>query len=755
MAPGTAGRSESMSMCERRVETIAGDPPGDNHRSRRAALGGRGGFLFGRLLPILLLVLLLPLSAAAADLTCRTLPLLMKAFLANHYAMKTMTPEIKTHAVDQMIKSLDPSKTLLYASDVERLRPVLQGLFAGMQAGDCGALQQLYDVLVARVRENEAIVKKILGPDYRFDETVELDINVSKRPYVKTPGEKFELLRKVVQFQIENTLLSGIDLAEAKKQQIHRYELQTKRVVERNPDKLLTSITEAFALALDPHSGYLPPESFEDFQIQMQLSLEGIGAALTSDNGFTVIEELIPGGGAERSGLLKPKDKIIAVAQPGEKPVNVIDMDLHDIVKMIRGKKGTQVTLTILRQAERTERFNVTITRDKINFKEQEAKIAYETRTANGRQYQFGVIDLPSFYGDESQNKSCYKDVKRLLAEARRRQVDGIVLDLSRNGGGLLGEAVRLAGLFLGKGGIVATKDSHGQVTILANGAAAAKAEGGKPEVTAFPAEDPRALYTGPLVVLTSRLSASASEIVAGALKDYRRAVIVGSDHTFGKGSVQGMVPLPLDLGGMKVTTGLYFLPGGKSTQKMGVQADVPLPGWFALKDIGETALDYALPVQAITPFLGVPDNTPPLWKALAPPLLAELAARSSARVAKDAKFAEIIKNNKEAAGKQGVIRLADFRKEVEKEGGDKKKETPAELRQKARDQYAPFVNESVNVLLDMVTLESGLRISNRIQYGCGKQVRTLIQPFRTSLAPAAAGSPCRSMSVRVFVSYS
>ena len=672
------------------------------------AFSGKGGFCFRSLLFILLLILLLPVSTRAANLTCSRLPMLMEKFLASHYAMKNMTGEIKSHAVDQMTKSLDPSKTLLYESDVERLKPVLQGVFVSMQSGDCTALQQVYDLLVARARENEAIVKKILGPDYRLDETVELNTNVNKRPYVKTTVEKQSLLKKVVQFQIENNLLTGINLAEAKKQQIHRYELQTMRVVEHNPEKLITSLAEAFALALDPHTSYLSPENLEDLQIQMQLSLEGIGAVLNNDNGFTVIVELIPGGGAERSGLLKPKDKIIAVTQEGGKPIDVIDMDLRDIIKMIRGKKGTLVTLTILRQTEHTNRFDATIKRDKIEIKEQEAKIAYETRTVDDKQYHFGVIDLPSFYGDENEKKSCYEDVKGLLAEARRRHVDGIVLDLSRNGGGLLKEAVRLSGLFLDKGGVVATKDSQERVTILANGSATSGTEGDKRKVVTFPAEDPRALYTGPLVVLTSRMSASASEIVAGALKDYRRAVIVGSDRTFGKGSVQELSPLPWELGGMKVTKGLYFLPGGKSTQKMGVEADVRLPIMFMFEDVGETELDYPLPVQAITPFLGVPGNATPPWKTLGQPLLAELAARSKARVAKDAKFTEIIKNNKEAAGKKGIIRLTDLRKDMEKQNGGKKKETPTELKKKAREQYAPFVNESINVLLDMVNGDSG-----------------------------------------------
>jgi len=389
----------------------------------------------------------------------------------------------------------------------------------------------------------------------------------------------------------------------------------------------------------------------------------------------------------------------------------VIDMDLHSVIKMIRGKKGTQVTLTILRHGQRTDRFNVTILRDKIDIKEQEAKIVYATRTVDGRQYRFGVIDLPSFYGDEKEDKSCYEDVKSLLAEARRQHVDGIVLDLSRNGGGLLREAVRLAGLFLGEGAIVAVKDNRGQVTILTNGSAAAETEdNNQSKVITLPAEDPGAVYTGPLVVLTSRLSASASEIVAGALQDYHRAVIVGQDHTFGKGSVQILSPLPWDLGGMTVTTALYFLPGGKSTQKIGVEADLRLPIWFVLEGIGETALDYPLPAQSITPFLGGAESATRLWKPVEKTELAELSARSKARVNKDMQFAEIVKDNKEAAGKKGVIRLADLRKEMKKESSSKKKETPTELRKKARDQYAPFVNESVNVLLDMVKLGAPLK---------------------------------------------
>jgi carboxyl-terminal processing protease len=680
------------------------------HGPEKAA-NGRNVLFFRRLMPIILLILLLPISSVAENLTCCRLPILLEKFLVNHYTMKSMTGELKKNAADQMIKSLDPSKTLLYESDQKSLRLILQNVFTSMNTGDCASLQQVYDLLVSRARENEAIVKKILWPDYRLDDTVELTIDVNKRPYVKTKEEKQKLLRKVVQFQIENALLSGVDLKEAIKQQIHRYELQTKRVAENNSEKLVTTAAEAFAQALDPHTSYLSPENFEDLRIQMQLSLEGIGAALSSDNGFTVIEELIPGGAAERSGLLKPKDKIIAVAQEGAKSVDTIDMDLHDVIKMIRGRKGTPVTLTILRQDVQTKRFNATIMRERIDIKEQEARITYETRNTGGRNYYFGVIDLPSFYGDEKESKSCYEDVKKLLAEAQRQNVDGIVLDLSRNGGGLLKEAVRLAGLFIGDGAIVATRDNRGQVVILANGPVSSMTENGKRTVVELPSEDPPALYKGPLVVLTSRLSASASEIVAGALKDYNRAVIVGQDHTFGKGSVQVLTPLPGDLGAMTITSALYFLPGGKSTQKTGVEADVRLPIWLVLESIGETTLDYSLPAEMIKPFLDVRKDATPLWKPVAKTELAEIARQSGIRIAKNEKFKDIIKDNKEAVARRGVIRFADLRKEMEKENGGMKKETNAGLKKQAREQYAPFVSESVNVLLNIVMLRSGLSI--------------------------------------------
>lgn len=664
---------------------------------------------FGRWLLIILAVFLLPTCASARNLSCNDLPEIMDQFLANHYAMKNLNEDIRNNTINQMVKRLDLSKNLLYEADVQKLKQDIRGMFTTLQDGNCAVMEGVYRLFLMRAKENEQFVKKFLGPNYKLDETVELNTDLDRRPYPKTRAEKEELIRKYVHFQIANLLQAGHSLEEAKKQQIHQYELQTRRLSERNAGKLIASFTEAFALSLDPHSSYLSPENWEDFRIQMDLTLDGgIGAALSNENGFTIIEKLIPGGGAERSGRLKPKDKIIAVAQEGEKSVNVIDMDLREVIRMIRGKKGTSVTLTILRRAERMERFSVTIVREKVEIKEKEAKITYETRQEGGRKYVFGIIDLLSFYGGGKDGKSCYKDMKALILEAKAKKVDGIVLNLSRNGGGLLNDAVRIAGLFLDRGGVVAAKDGAGNVTILATGISSQKPRGDRRKITSFPREDRAAVYTGPLVVLTSRVSASASEIVAGALKDYGRAVIVGADHTFGKGSIQTMAQLPYGLGAISVTTGMYFLPGGRSTQKEGVAADIVLPGLFSYEEIGESSLDYPLPAQRIEPFLSAPGGTPgyfPPWRRVDPALIAALAKKSAARVAGDDSFAEIIKTDKEIAERKGIIRISDLRRENKKENDAKKieRKTGEKLRKKVDDQEPLYLAEGINVLLDMI----------------------------------------------------
>lgn len=625
------------------------------------------------------------LPTQAATLQCLHLPQLFEYYLRTHYQYKQLSDTIKAHTVEQYLKMLDPSKTHLLDEDIDKLRKAVSTVFTTMQTGSCTGLEESSKLILQRAKENETFVKAMLGPDYKLDESTELIIDPQKRGYPKSAKEKEELLRKMVHFQISNYLLTSVKLPEAKKQLIHRYELIVKRLNERKPEDVIANFAEAFAQGLDPHSSFLSRDNLEDFRISMELSLEGIGASLSSQDGFTVIEELIPGGGAERTKQLQPKDKILAVVQDGEKPVNVIDMDLRDVVKMIRGKKGTRVTLTILRQAEKTKTFDVSIVRDKIDIKEQAAKITYETRKVGAKEYKIGIIDLPSFYGGGGKegSRSCSRDVKKLLVEAKEKKVDGIVLNLSRNGGGLLEEAVKISGFFLAKGSVVATKDTDAKVQVLSD-------------------DDADVTWSGPLAVLISRLSASASEILAGVLRDYKRAIIVGGDHTFGKGSVQVVSGLPMELGGMKVTTGMFFLPAGASTQHSGVVSDIQMPSPFSTEEIGESKLDYSLPPQSIAPFLSTSANPAGQghWEPFTESAVKKAAEKSKERVAKEPKFAEIKKTLEETKKNNGTIKLSELRKKSKAEKKTEKKEDS----KKPKDADLPLVKESVNILVDLMS---------------------------------------------------
>ena len=288
-------------------------------------------------------------SARAGTLSCAVLPQLFNLYFRFHYTHHAMTDEIREHTVDQFIKTIDPSKTLLLQSQVDTLKKDLLTTFKTMDEGDCKALQEAQDLLLKGAQENETFAKEFLGDKYKLDENAELVTDPDKRKYSKDLEERKALLRKMIHFQIANEMLSKTKLPEAKKNVVHRYELDVKRTEEKKLSDREVDFAESFALALDPHSSYMSSDSLEEFRIQMQLSLEGIGASLSSQNGFTVVEEIIPGGAADRAKVLQPKDKIIAVAQSGKKAENVVDLDLQEVVKKIRGKKGTKVTLTVLR----------------------------------------------------------------------------------------------------------------------------------------------------------------------------------------------------------------------------------------------------------------------------------------------------------------------------------------------------------------------------------------------------------------------
>jgi len=388
----------------------------------------------------------------------------------------------------------------------------------------------------------------------------------------------------------------------------------------------------------DPHTTYMSPTTLTNFRINMGLKLEGIGAALRVDDGYTIVAKIIVGGAADKEGSLKHEDRIVSVGEGKEgEMVDVVDMKLSDVVKMIRGKAGTIVRLGVVSTGE-TKTKIITITRAKIELKDSEARgvIFEEGKKADGTPYKIGVIDLPSFYMDmkaardgADDFKSTTKDVKKILDDFNEKGVDALVLDLRRNGGGSLTEAIKLTGLFIDEGPVVQVKDSSGKVQH-------------------YDDQEEGMAWKGPLVVVTSKLSASASEILAGAIQDYQRGLIVGDTATHGKGTVQSLldlgaqlfrtIPNPPNLGALKITMQQFYRPNGDSTQMRGVLADIKLPAITNHMDIGEEDLEF--PIK----FDRVPSARYDKLSLVENPLLAELRTRSSTRQEKSEEFAKLVK---------------------------------------------------------------------------------------------------------------
>jgi carboxyl-terminal processing protease len=373
-----------------------------------------------------------------------------------------------------------------------------------------------------------------------------------------------------------------------------RYERMLKNVGEIENSDVTEMFLSTIARLYDPHSSYFSADSFEDFGIQMKLRLVGIGAMLSVEDDYCVVKELVPGGPADLSKQLHPNDKIIAVAQPGAEPVDVIGMKLRKIVEMIRGNQNTQVHL-ILQPADApdpTARKEIVLTRDVVKIQSTRAHAAiFEVPDADGKTAPYGVITLPGFYNsndsDEGEASSASKDVAALLTRLQQANVKGIVLDLRHNGGGLLSEAIELTGLFIGKGPVVQVKDYQNHIAVDSD-------------------DNPTIAYSGPLAVLVDRFSASASEIVAGALQNYGRAIVIGDRSTHGKGSVQELREMrefmtqyarsPVKTGAAKLTIQKFYLPNGSSTQLKGVVPDIVLPSIDDyIPQLGEAKLDHAL----------------------------------------------------------------------------------------------------------------------------------------------------------------
>ncbi|MDQ2866950.1 MAG: carboxy terminal-processing peptidase [Verrucomicrobiota bacterium] len=546
-----------------------------------------------------------------------------------HYTHHPLDDEMSGKILRTYLEILDFSHLFFTQQDVDMLTQKYgASLDDDILLGNLKPAYAIYDLYQQRVDERVAKVKELLKqpPDFTSDGAI--DLSRQKSGWPKDMADADALWQGRITNELLQEHLSEHPIEPGPKLIERRYDRLSRNVHEEDRDEQAKYFLDAVAQAYDPHSEYLGQKDLENFSINMGLSLVGIGAMLRSEDGYAKIESLVVGGPAQTDGRLHVGDRISAVAQGSGDLVDVRDMRLDKVVEMIRGKKGSKVRLLVIPAdaADPSQRKSVDLVRDEIKLKDQEARAdIILKKDASGHDVKIGWITLPSFYADmDRRQKSTTKDVAVLLKRLKKENIAGLVVDLRRNGGGSLEEVISLTGLFIKSGPIVQTKGSDGRIVV-------------------SPDPDPGLMYGGPMIVLTSRQSASASEIFAAALQDYGRAVIVGDKNTFGKGTVQTILEIgrftsllgsrSREDGALKLTIQKFYRIAGGSTQLHGVASDIVLPTLTDLPEYGEGALKNCLPYDE------VPKARYTKWSEPVSLYLDELRHRSTARVQNDPEF--------------------------------------------------------------------------------------------------------------------
>lgn len=546
-----------------------------------------------------------------------------------HYTRQRLDDDVSRKFLNTYLELLDFSHLFFTQQDVDALTAKYgSSLDDDILLGNLKPAYDIYALYTRRVDDRVAKIKELLKQpdDFKGDTTVEM--RREKAPWPKNEAEADQIWRGRIASELLQEKLSEHPIEPGPQLVSRRYDRISRNVHEEDKDEQMKLFLDALAQTYDPHSEYLSKADLKNFNINMGLSLVGIGAMLRTEDGYAKIESLVPGGPAQLDGHLKVGDRISAVAQGSNEFVDVRDMRLDKVVEMIRGKKGTKVRLLAIPvdATDPSKRKSVEIVRDEIKLKDQEARAdIILKKDENGNDVKLGWLTLPSFYADmDKHQKSTTKDVLALLKRLKKENIGGLVVDLRKNGGGSLEEAISLTGLFLKSGPIVQTKSSNGNIVVSSD-------------------PDPGIAYSGPLVVLTSRQSASASEIFAAALQDYGRAVIVGDHNTFGKGTVQTILEIgrftsllgsrSQDDGALKLTIQKFYRVAGGSTQLHGVASDIVLPTLTDLPEFGEGALKNCLSYDE------VPKARFTKWSDSHPLFTDELKRRSAARVEQNPEF--------------------------------------------------------------------------------------------------------------------
>lgn len=560
-----------------------------------------------------------------------------KTLVEEHLTRHPLDTEISHRCFKEFMKTLDSYKLYFWKSDFDEFQLSQDQLASRISEGDVNFAYQVFQRLLTNIDQRMSLIDDILAHadklDFNANDEIVTDPDLTT--YAATPEQMRDKWTKRIKYDILQQEVEKTPQAEIHDKLERRYHGFAKRMHQIDSDELLEMYLNALTTSFDPHTSYMSASTLENFQIMMKAELDGIGASLQYDDGNTIVNELVDGGAAQLDGHLKPKDRVIGVGQ-GENGdiVDVVDMSLNDVVKLIRGKAGTVVRLKVI-PVGKTEPKIYNITRAKIELKNSEARseILEAGKKPNGQPYKIGFIDLPSFYMDMEgaraglpDFKSCTRDVHRILDFFNDKQVDLVMIDLRRDGGGALNEAISLTGLFIDTGPVVQVKDSKG-------------------EVQHYDDQDPGVAWKGPLVVLQSKFSASASEIFAGAIQDYRRGLVIGDHSSHGKGTVQSMLDVgqslfpfgaSQNLGALKITIQQFYRPDGDSTQMRGVLSDLELPSLSTHLPVGEGDLPYALKFDHVDPAPYAPVGM------VDPDLVKQLQTLSAERVKKSSDFAKV-----------------------------------------------------------------------------------------------------------------
>jgi carboxyl-terminal processing protease len=524
----------------------------------------------------------------------------MSNLLRGHYERKRLNDDLSSQVLDTLLDDIDSTHSYLLQSDVKDFEQFRKTLDEALSRGNMKPAFYIYNRFQQRVNERLSFLLSELKENagkYTFDSDETLNLDREEQPWATSPRELNDLWRKRLKNSILNLRLAGKEDDAIIELLTKRYQNQLNRVHQSKPVDAYQTFMNAVTRSFDPHTQYFSPRNSENFNINMSLKLQGIGAVLQTEDEHTKVVRLVPGGPAAKADNLEPEDKIVGVGQDKDgEIIDVVGWRLDEVVDLIRGPKNSTVRLEIIQGNDSTSGDSkiIAITRDEVKLEEQSAQKEVIEVIDNGETRRIGVIDIPTFYIDfqgRMENRPDYRsttrDVRRLITELQEENIDGLMIDLRSNGGGSLEEAINLTGLFIPTGPVVQVRGARGNVEVLQD-------------------LDPEVLYKGPMTVVVNRLSASASEIFAGAIQDYGRGLVIGG-QTFGKGTVQSL--RPLTEGQLKITQAKFYRVSGESTQHQGVIPDIMFPSLFDKEKIGESALTLALPWDTIKPARDMKNN--------------------------------------------------------------------------------------------------------------------------------------------------